>query len=104
MKEVDENSTDMCGNCDVDLATCKTIYAAHGTLYCSRKCGVQDYKYVYGHNAEYVFDSVAEEVKPLDIGIIPRCELCGQEDKEAVWTTYGQFCTKCVGTHIKEDN
>ena len=47
-RPVNENSTDMCAACDTDLATCETIWAAEGILYCSRECGIHDFKYAYG--------------------------------------------------------
>lgn len=62
---VNENSTTMCASCDIDLATCDTIWAAKGILYCSHACGVHDY-----HDAELDFDDVAEEIKPTDIGLL----------------------------------
>jgi hypothetical protein len=55
----------MCASCDIDLATCDTIWAAKGILYCSHECGVHDY-----HDAELDFDDVAEEIKPTDIGLL----------------------------------
>lgn len=62
---VNENSITMCASCDIDLATCDTIWAAKGILYCSQECGVHDY-----HDAELDFDDVAEEIKPTDIGLL----------------------------------
>lgn len=61
---VNENRTTMCAACDIDLATCDTIWAAEGTLYCSRECGVHDYQHV-----AQCFDDVAEEINPTDIGL-----------------------------------
>ena len=58
----------MCGACDKDLAKCETIWAAEGTLYCSRECGIHDYKVAH-KNAEEYFDSVAEEITPNEIGL-----------------------------------
>lgn len=66
---VDEHSTDMCAACGTDLATCETIWAAEGILYCSRECGIHDFKVHYGDDAERHFDEVAEEINPRDIGI-----------------------------------
>lgn len=71
-KLVDEISDDMCAACDVDLATCDTIWAAEGILYCSRECVIHDFEVEYGSNAEKQFDLVSEEIKPLDIGIVRR--------------------------------
>ena len=68
-KSVKENSTAMCATCNTDLATCETIWAAEGILYCSRECGMYDFKYAYGDDAERHFDEVAEEINPRDIGI-----------------------------------
>jgi hypothetical protein len=65
----DEHSTDMCAACDTDLATCDTIWAAEGLLYCSRECGIHNFKTQYGDDAERHFDEVAEEINPRDIGI-----------------------------------
>jgi hypothetical protein len=67
---VDEHSTDMCAACDVDLATCDTIFVADSRMYCSRDCGIHDFKVTYGDKAEQCFDDVAEEINPKDIGII----------------------------------
>jgi hypothetical protein len=68
-RPVKENSTNMCVACYTDLATCETIWAAEGLLYCSRECGIYDFKYAYGDDAERHFDEVAEEINPRDIGI-----------------------------------
>ena len=68
-KAVGDNSVDMCAACDIDLATCDIIWAAEGTLYCCKECGIEDYKYKYGNAAERYFNDVAEEVTPKDIGI-----------------------------------
>lgn len=54
-----------CASCDTDLATCDTIWAAKGILYCSHECGVRSY-----HDTELDFDDVAEEIKPTDIGLL----------------------------------
>lgn len=62
---------DTCELCGQYLATCDTIYAAEGKLYCSRNCGVLDYchKDAPRSYAEEVFDSVSEELNPKDIGL-----------------------------------
>lgn len=64
-----DNTVDMCAACDIDLATCDTIWSAEGTLYCSRECGIEDFKHKYGDDAERCFNDVAEEVTPEEIGI-----------------------------------
>lgn len=69
MRPVNETSRDMCAACDTDLATCDTVWAAEGILYCSRECGIHDFKVEYGDDAEKHFDEVAEELNPRDIGI-----------------------------------
>lgn len=66
MRVVDEHSTDMCAACDIDLGTCDTIWAAGGALYCSRECGIHDYQ------SEQLFEDEAEEINPIDIGIVRR--------------------------------
>lgn len=71
MRPVDEHSTDMCAACDTDLATCETIWAAEGILYCSRECGIHDFSVDYT-DAEGHFDAVAEEINPTDVGITGR--------------------------------
>ena len=68
-RTVNENSKSMCAACDIDLATCDTIWAAEGILYCSRDCGIHDFKSEYGDDAEKHFDEVSEEINPRDIGI-----------------------------------
>lgn len=108
-KRVDEYSTDMCAACDIDLATCDTIWAAEGTLYCSRECGIHDYRVVYGDNAEQHFDEVAEEIVPSQIGICrveggtkTECAYCGvefddeDEDVELHNTNFGKLCDFCI--------
>ena len=65
-----KNNTTLCPMCSKDLADCKTIFAAEGTLYCSRTCGIYDFKPSQGEEAEAYFDSVAEEIVPADIGIV----------------------------------
>ena len=68
-KVAGDNTVDMCTACDIDLATCDTIWAAEGTLYCCRECGIEDFKHKYGDDAERCFNDVAEEVTPEDIGM-----------------------------------
>lgn len=75
-RPVDESSTIMCAACDMDLATCETIWAAEGILYCSRECGIHDFKAAYFEDAEKHFDEVAEEINPQDIGL---CRLADSE-------------------------
>lgn len=69
-RTTNKTTTDICTICDIDLATCNTIWAAEGNLYCSRECGIHDFMSVYGEDAEEYFDQVAEEISPEDIGII----------------------------------
>lgn len=74
---VDEHSTDMCAACDIDLGTCDTIWAAGGALYCSRECGEHDYSMmsnISAEDAKQLFDEEAEEINPVDIGIVRRCD------------------------------
>jgi hypothetical protein len=74
-KVVNEHSTDMCAACDIDLGTCDTIWAAGGALYCSRECGEHDYSMISNISAEdakQLFDEEAEEINPVDIGIVRR--------------------------------
>ena len=76
-KVVDEHSTDMCAACDIDLGTCNTIWAAGGGLYCSRECGEHDYSMMSNistEEAKQLFDEEAEEINPVDIGIVRRCD------------------------------
>lgn len=68
---VDSSSTDKCCVCDTDLATCGSIIAAEGHLYCSRECAIHDFENAYGSVAERHLDNVAEEITPEDIGIEP---------------------------------
>lgn len=61
-----------CDVCGKDLAECETIWAAEGSMYCSRKCGIQDYTLVKDSDTQYaaeLFSFVAEELNPKDIGI-----------------------------------
>lgn len=60
-----------CKVCNKDLATCETIFAAEGNMYCSRECGVHDYALTDGDlpYASGIFDSVAEELTPDEIGL-----------------------------------
>lgn len=67
-KPVNEHSEAMCAACDTDLATCSTIYAAEGILYCSKECGREDWQHA---KSELNFDDIVEEVQPQDIGIEP---------------------------------
>lgn len=62
----DEQSTDMCAACNIDLGTCDIIWAAEGALYCSAECGI--------HDAVKRFYAYAEEINPQDIGIVRRCD------------------------------
>lgn len=57
------NAKDLCATCGTDLATCKTIWATITRLYCSKSCGYHDIK------DTQLFDIVAEELNPADIGI-----------------------------------
>lgn len=61
---------DTCAHCKKELAGLEVIYAAMGSLYCSRECGIASYHtHVAYFNAEMAFDDTAEEVNPVDIGI-----------------------------------
>lgn len=61
---------ELCDVCSKDLASCETIWAAGGRLYCSHKCGVKDYTVGKDvEHAEHVFNMVAEEITPADIGL-----------------------------------
>ena len=100
-RPVNENSLDMCAACDTDLATCETIWAAEGILYCSRECGIHDFKVAYGDKAEEHFDEVAEEINPRDIGIgedTTECEWCHElyENSELIKTDLGMLCSQCI--------
>ena len=100
-RPVNEHSTDMCAACDTDLATCDTIWAAVGILYCSRECGIHDFKAQYGADAEKHFDEVAEEINPRDIGIgtdYIECEWCGEwhQESELKETDRGFLCDHCI--------
>lgn len=89
---VNENITTMCASCDIDLATCDTIWAAKGILYCSRDCGIQDYK-----NTELSFDELAEELNPRDIGLEPEiCNWCGKCSEDLSSTDLGWLCNACI--------
>lgn len=80
MSEIaDDMNITMCAACDTDLATCKTIWAAEGILYCSRECGILDFSNEYKEDAEKHFDEVAEEINPHDIGIGKECETIEEE-------------------------
>jgi endogenous inhibitor of DNA gyrase (YacG/DUF329 family) len=62
-----------CCDCGKDLAKCDVIYAAEGRLYCSRECGMRHYSNVESDPAqcEILFDSLAEEITPTEIGLAP---------------------------------
>lgn len=60
---------DVCPICDKPLSECETIWAAAGTLYCSKDCGVYDFRVIHGMSAEEMFDMFAEELNPNNIGI-----------------------------------
>ena len=87
-KVAGENSVDMCAACDIDLATCDTIWAAEGTLYCSRECGIEDFKHMYGDDAERYFNDVAEEVTPEDIGITTTKIFCAYDEQYDLTTIF----------------
>ena len=60
-----------CKTCSKDLATCSTIWAADGYLYCSSECGIKDFT-LHEHDVEHaeaIFNMCAEEINPRDIGI-----------------------------------
>lgn len=103
-----EKTTDMCAACDIDLATCDTIWAAGGALYCSRECGIADYEneYEYGDEAEKYFDMEAEEINPKDIGIVPKdiCTNCSEvlNVEDLYNTSRGQLCMSCITDIITE--
>lgn len=64
-----------CRNCGKDLATCETIIAVEGELYCSRECGKQ-YCSRDPLNDTKLFDAYAEEVTPAEIGLeVPTDEM-----------------------------
>lgn len=52
-----------CSICNKDLATCESIWAAEGSMYCSRECGLQVYK------DDSMLDMFAEELSPDEIGL-----------------------------------
>lgn len=61
-----------CAVCKQDLAKCNSIWAAEGKMYCSRECGIRDYSLTTSDDlgyAEEIFDGVAEELLPEDIGL-----------------------------------
>ena len=94
-KVAGNNTVDKCAACDIDLATCDTIWAAEGALYCSRECGIEDFKHKYGDDAERCFNDVAEEVTPEDIGIT-RTEVFGAYSKHHDLTTIFKDTYRCV--------
>lgn len=58
-----------CAACDKLLSECETIFAAEGHLYCSRDCGIHDFKVAYDNEAADRFDESCEELTPQEIGI-----------------------------------
>jgi len=79
-----------CPHCQVDLSTQETITAIKGELKCN-KCAVKM------HTESELFD-YAEEVVPLDIGILPECAWCKEEfeESELTETALGKLCSKCI--------
>ena len=69
VEEATEAEKDTCAVCGKELAKCNVIYAAEGSLYCSRDCAIHDFENAYGSVAERHFDNVMEEVTPAEIGI-----------------------------------
>lgn len=66
------HDTAECAVCKQDLARCNSLWAAEGKLYCSRECGIRDYSLTTDDDlgyAEEIFDGVAEELMPEDIGL-----------------------------------
>lgn len=59
------NDSACCVTCKKDLASCRTIFAAEGMLFCSRECGILKYSI----NAMNWFDVIAEELTPAAIGL-----------------------------------
>ena len=101
MKTVTSDNTTMCAACDIDLASCDTVWAAEGTLYCSRECGIHDFKVAYDKDAERHFDEVAEEVSTIDIGLkeaTDKCDQCGSTFKvsDLHASDCGLLCDKCI--------
>lgn len=86
---VNESSTSMCAACDIDLGTCDTVWSAEGILYCSRECGIHDYK------DEARFNDVAEEVSTADIGLKKVCVWC-MKTEDLHDTTAGTLCDICI--------
>lgn len=107
------DSTDMCVACDIDLATCDTIYSAEGALYHSRECGIADFEHKYGGDAERYFNECVEEVTPEDIGIV-KSSIFTAYSKEADITTIfkdvvrrsngSMVSTEVVGFYFGEPN
>lgn len=91
---VSTDSTDMCVACDIDLATCDTIYSAEGALYHSRECGIEDFKHKYGTDAERYFNECVEEVTPEDIGLV-ETSIFTVYSKEADMTTIFKDTVRC---------
>lgn len=91
---VSTDSTDICVACDIDLATCDIIYSAEGALYHSRECGIEDFKYKYGADAERCFNDCFEEVTPEDIGLV-ETSIFTVYSKEADITTIFKDTTRC---------
>lgn len=63
---------DVCKVCEKRLDKCDTIYAMLGSLFCSKDCGITYLESTPDLNGKYnnvLFDSLAEEVNPHDIGI-----------------------------------
>jgi len=72
----DERTTDKCASCDVDLGSCRVIYAADGAMYCSIDCGEYDWE-AAGLNPDD-FSGAADDLIPSEIGIAIRecCNTC----------------------------
>lgn len=98
-KVAGDNTVDMCAACDIDLATCDTIWAAEGALYCSRECGIEDFKHKYGDDAERCFNDVAEEVTPEDIGITTT-EIFGAYSEHHDLTTIFKDTYRCANSTL----
>lgn len=68
-----KSNATVCHICGKDLATCDTIWAAEGRLYCSPYCGASKYtEAVCEDDVRYAYElfySVAEEINPKDIGL-----------------------------------
>ena len=90
-RPVGAKSKEMCCACDTDLGTCSVIWSAEGRLYCSKDCGIHDY-----NDDEAAFNSYAEEINPLDIGIERTCCWCHKTDEDAKPTSLGYLCDICI--------